>query len=98
MGVALYLVWQSAASKSMKRAATALFLIHLAVNAMWSIVFFGLHSVGGAFIVILILLLMILWVMLTFRRITQWAAYLLVPYFLWVLFATFLNGALLFLN
>ena len=91
MGIAMYLVWQK--KKSLK-----LFFIHLAVNAGWSVIFFGIHSLLGGMIVILILWGLIITLIRKFYRIDRRAAYLLVPYLAWVSFASFLNFTLLILN
>ena len=73
-------------------------MIHLVVNALWSIVFFGLKDLGSAFIVISLLWVMILVLIKDFFSIDKRAAYLLVPYLLWVSFATVLNYSIWMLN
>ncbi len=98
MGIALYLVWLEA--KKNKRAVYALkiFFIHLVVNSLWSIVFFGLHALLGSVIVILILLVLIIYLISLFGKINKTAALLLVPYLVWVSFATILNFSVWILN
>ncbi len=91
MGIAMYLVW-------IKRKSLTLFLIHLMFNAGWSVVFFGLHSIGGGMFMILILWGLIVAVIREFYRINRAAAYLLLPYLAWVSFASVLNFSLLLLN
>ena len=91
MGIAMYLVWRK--KKSLK-----LFLIHLGVNAGWSIIFFGLHSVLGGLVTIIILWGCIYTLIREFYRIDRRASYLLYPYLAWVSFASLLNVALLILN
>jgi tryptophan-rich sensory protein len=98
MGIALWLVWEKGLKHQKVRFAFWLFIIHLAVNAGWSVVFFGLHSILGGLIVIIILWVLIATLMLKFYAIDRRAAYLLVPYILWVSFATVLNYSLLLLN
>jgi tryptophan-rich sensory protein len=98
MGIALYLVWDKGTNKKAVRTAIWVFFIHLVVNCLWSVVFFGLHSLSGGIIVILILLAMIIILMKLFYPINRWAAYLLAPYLLWVSFATVLNMTLWLLN
>jgi benzodiazapine receptor len=93
MGVALYLVW-----KQRNRKALYIFGAQLVLNILWSVIFFGLHSPMWAFVEIVILWLMILWTILTFYKINKVAAYLLVPYILWVSFASVLNFAIWRLN
>ena len=91
MGIALSLIWK-------KRGARTLFLIHLAFNAGWSIVFFGLHSITGGMVVIIILWGLIVALIRAFYRIDRRASYLLIPYLVWVSFASILNFSLLLLN
>jgi len=91
MGVALYLVWQQGIQKKKIQQAVVVFLAHLVVNAAWSIVFFGQQNLEVAFWVITFLWLMILYLIRSFWSINKTAAYLLVPYFLWVSFASILN-------
>lgn len=98
MGVAMYLVWQKGLKKKKIRQPFNLFLIHLAINAGWSIVFFGLHSILGGMVVIIILWSFIFLLIKDFYRINRRAAYLLMPYLVWVSFASVLNFSLLLLN
>ncbi len=98
MGIALYLVWDRGLKKKKVQVAFWLFIIHLFVNAGWSIVFFGLHSLFGGFVVLCILWTFIVALIWKFYEINKWAAYLLVPYILWVSFAGILNTALWLLN
>lgn len=96
MGIAAAQVWCS--HKPGYKKALALFFAHLAVNASWSLVFFGFHLIGPALGIIILLWLMILALILTFGRYSRPAALLLVPYLLWVSFATVLNAYILVLN
>lgn len=96
MGIALFLVWES--SKENKKAAYAIFFAQLALNLAWSLIFFGLHAVTAAFVEIVVLWILILFTILVFRKISKAAAYLLIPYILWVTFASALNLAVLILN
>lgn len=97
MGVAAWLVWRSAGFRA-ARAALALFLVQLAVNALWSWLFFGWKLGAAAFADVLLLWVLILATMLAFRRIRPLAAWLLLPYLLWVSFASVLNFAIWRLN
>lgn len=97
MGIAAWRVW-SKAWANRARAPLVLFALQLALNLGWSIVFFGLHAIGAAVVVILALEAAILATLLAFRRIDGLAAALLVPYALWVAFATALNVAIWRLN
>ncbi len=91
MGISLYLVRSN-------RAAVKLFLIHLAVNAGWSVVFFGLHSILGGMVTLMILWGFIIFLIREFYPIHRTAAYLLIPYFVWVSCAGILNFSILLLN
>ncbi len=79
-------------------AALAWFFAQLVLNALWSPLFFGLHRPDLALIDIVALWLAILGTMRAFARVTPASAYLLVPYLLWVSYATALNAAIWQLN
>lgn len=96
MGVASFLIWES--KNKIKNRALAIFAIQLALNFLWSFIFFGLRNPELAFAEIVLLWLSILLTMGAFYRIRQSAAYILVPYLLWVSFASALNFAIAFLN
>lgn len=97
MGISLFLVWEMKKSKERSRALSVFFL-QLALNALWTPVFFGLEAAGAGFVVILTLWCTIIWNIFVFYRIKKIAAYLLIPYLLWVSFASVLNGAIWILN
>ena len=97
MSLSLYLLWTQPSKKD-KTKAFIVFGTQLVLNTLWSIVFFGLHSPIGGMIVILGLLAAIIITMRYFWRFSKTATYLLVPYLLWVSFATILNTAVAFLN
>ncbi len=98
MGVSLYLVWQQGTSKKKNRTALKYFAAQLALNFIWSPIFFGLKSPALALVVILAMWVMIVLTIKKFYPLSRWAAYLLVPYLLWVSFATLLNAGILVLN
>jgi len=98
MGIAAFLVWRVGLANHRVRTALVLFLVQLALNALWSVVFFGLQSPLYGVIVIIVLWLTILLTMLKFARISAVAAWLLVPYILWVSFASVLNISIWILN
>ena len=93
MGVAAYLVWRRRRTDPV-RLALGLFVVQLAVNVSWSPVFFGFQAPGAALVVIAILWVLLVPTIATFSRIDVRAAVLLVPYFVWVSFATVLNYAI----
>jgi tryptophan-rich sensory protein len=97
MGVSLYLVWRRDGGRA-RRLALGVFGVQLALNASWTLVFFGAHAIFGGLVVIVALLATIVATIALFARIDRRAAALLVPYLLWVSFATVLNYELWRLN
>lgn len=99
MGVAAGLVWSKIESdKEAVKKALVVFAIQLALNALWSYLFFGLHNPLLAGLEIIILWLMIYETYIQFAKINKMAGFLLIPYLLWVSFATVLNGSIWWLN
>lgn len=81
-----------------KRVAIIAFSVQLVLNAAWSVVFFGLHQPGLAIAVVVLLEIAVLAMIATFRRLDPLAAWINLPYALWVAFATVLNVAIVSLN
>lgn len=98
MGLSAFLVWQKGVKKEKVKNALRLFALQLFLNFIWSILFFGLRSPLLGLIDILILWGLILITIIKFHRVSRTAAYLLIPYILWVSFATILNLSILLLN
>lgn len=99
MGIAVWLVWRQAESNPRAvRLAATVFAVHFGFNLAWSAVFFGLQEIGLALGVILGLWVLIGATMWAFDRVDRRAATLLVPYLLWVSFATYLNYRFWVLN
>ena len=98
MGVASYFVWQKRGENPLANTALIIFFVHLIFNALWSILFFGLQNPMWAFLEIIILLVMIIVLVILFYKIDKRAAYLLIPYLLWVSFASVLNFSIWRLN
>jgi len=98
MGVAFYLIWKQGWQKKKNRIAVKYFLAQLALNFIWSPIFFGLRAPLLGLIVIVAMWIMIAATMKKFYPLSKLAFYLLVPYLLWVSFATLLNGAIVVLN
>jgi tryptophan-rich sensory protein len=94
MAVAAWIVWKRGGG----RRVMALYGVQLVLNAAWSPIFFGLKMPGLAFAEILLLLAAILFTTRVFARYSTTAAYMLVPYILWVSFASFLNFTLWRMN
>jgi translocator protein len=97
MGIAAYLVWQQRTRRGVRRA-LSIYGIQLVLNALWSVIFFGLHRPDLALIEIMVLLAFILWTTVLFWRVDHRAGLLLSPYILWVSFAMVLNAAIWMLN
>ena len=91
MGISLWLIWKSDHANLTKRKAILTFCIQLSFNFFWSILFFRFQNPFAAFILILLLLSAIILTMNFFYSISKKAMWLLVPYLLWVCFATILN-------
>jgi translocator protein len=97
MAVSAWLVWRER-GWARARGALGLFVFQLVINMAWSWLFFRVHDGGLAFADILVLLASIVATMVAFARIRALAAWLLVPYLLWVSFATALNWSVWQLN
>jgi len=98
MGVALWLVWLKGWKKKEVQPALFIFGTQLALNILWSLVFFGLHLPSVAVLVILTLWIAILLTIIRFLKVSQLAGFLLIPYLMWVSFATLLNAGVALLN
>ena len=90
MAVAAWLVWRQDGWRA-QRAPLSLYLLQLALNALWTPVFFGLRSPGLALVVIVSLGAAIVLTGRAFRPVSRIASWLLVPYLVWVVFAAALN-------
>ena len=97
MGIAAWLVWRVGGFRAARTALT-FFLVQLAVNALWSWLFFGWHQGALAFADIVLLWVLIVVTLIAFWRISALAGALLIPYLLWVSFATALNYSVWQLN
>jgi len=91
MGIAAGIVWAKGFYHIWVKTALYNFGFQLLFNALWSVVFFGFKNPFWALLVILVLLALILQTIKWFNVVSRTAAYLLIPYFLWVCFATILN-------
>lgn len=98
MGISLYLVWREGTKKKKVADAMKMFLVQLLCNYLWSFAFFGMTSILAGFVDIILLLITLIITMVLFFRVSKTAFYLLIPYLLWVGFATILNAALIPLN
>ena len=85
MTLAIWIFWHS---KNRNMNTIYIYFIHIVLNATWSIIFFGLHQIFFALLVLII----------KFKRVNYVSAYLMIPYLLWSCYALFLNFNLYILN
>ena len=95
MTLAIWFFWHS---KNRDMNTIYIYFIHIVFNTTWSIVFFGLHQILFALIVLLALIFLIITLIIRFKRVNLVSYYLMIPYLLWTLYALFLNFNLLILN
>lgn len=99
MGLAVGFVWDKMDSnKELVKKGLLFFAVQLALNALWSYLFFGLQNVFLALIEIILLWLIIFETYLIFKKMDKKASYLLLPYLAWVGFATILTASIFWLN
>jgi translocator protein len=98
MGIAVFLVWREGLSQQGVTTAFILFWVQLALNVLWSVIFFGLKSLPGGMVVILLLWLAILANIIVFFGVSPIAGGLLIPYIIWVSIAANLNARVWILN
>lgn len=91
MGIAAFLIWESRRPKKLVTCAKAAFSIQLLINIAWSGIFFGLRSIAGGLVAIVAMWVMIAATILLFYKIDRRAAWLMVPYLVWVTIAGALN-------
>ena len=98
IGIAACLVYTSTAHREQKRHALWTYAIQLAVNCLWSLVFFRFHMMGLAIAVLVALIALVIKTMQWFNRIHKLSMQLMIPYLLWLLYATYLNIGIFWLN
>ena len=98
MGISAYLIKVSEANPEEKSTALMIYNYQLIVNFLWSIFFFNFGWYLFSFFWILLLWVLIILMIRSFDKISQTAAYLNLPYLLWVIFATYLNFGIWWLN
>ncbi len=96
MGISAYLIYMS--HSKYKDIALKIYGVQLIVNFFWSIIFFNLQMPLFAFIWLLLLILLVIVMIFYFYKVTKWAAYLQIPYLLWIIFAGYLNLMIYLLN
>ena len=99
MGTAAYFVWDSVrGTKEERNEALKLYIAQLAVNFLWSIVFFRFDAYWLAVAVIILLDILVVMTMIKFKQINRLSYWLMIPYLIWLLFATYLNIGVAVLN
>ncbi len=98
MGISAYLIWNQGLERREVKTALVIFGIQLALNVLWSLLFFGAKSPSVAFAEIVFLWFAILLTITSFLKISKPAGLLLIPYLLWTSFATLLNFYIFKLN
>ena len=94
MSVAIWRIWISTFELKLLK----LYFIHLFFNATWSIVFFGFHKIGFALINLIIILIFIIILIQRYLIRDKISFYLMIPYFLWSIYALILNSTIFILN
>jgi tryptophan-rich sensory protein len=97
MGIGAARIWLAPDSQERRRGLN-LFVAQLIVNFFWSLIFFNLQTFGFAFIWLLLLWGLVVWMILTFYQVEQLAAWLQLPYLVWLTFAAYLSGAVWIIN
>ncbi len=95
-GISAYIVYES--NSPYKIYSFKLYIVQLIVNFFWSIIFFNLNQFTFAFIWILILIVLVSFMIFNSYKVNKCAAYLQVPYLLWLIFAAYSNFNILLLN
>jgi translocator protein len=98
IAITLWRLWDRVPPSPARGQALAFFFVQLALNAVWSPVFFLWHAIEAGLVVIVLLVVAVLGTILTAGRVDRFAAWLLLPYLLWVAYATTLNAGILAMN
>ncbi len=98
IGLSLYLFWSARGKASAKQKGYLFFILQLVCNFLWSLIFFNLHAILWGLVDIILMLILTITTIYYFNKISRNSALLLLPYLVWISFATYLNAAILFLN
>ena len=98
MAVSVFLIWRKGLQTEGVKVPFILFWVQLALNAMWSLVFFGGESIVGGFAIILALGVILLITIIKSFKVSKTAGGLLIPYIVWIGIATALNAGIMTLN
>ena len=91
-------VWNFCHSKNRDMNTVYIYFIHIIINTTWSIVFFALHKIFLAMLVLITLIIFIFLIIIRFKPVNKLSYYLMIPYLLWCFYALFLNINLVILN
>lgn len=98
MGIAVFLIWRIGLKERGVKTGFIIFWVQLVLNALWSVVFFGLKSPIAGVVVIILLWFAILFTIIRFFNLSRVAAGLLIPYIIWISIAASLNVGIWILN
>ncbi len=98
MGISSYLILKSVAPKEEIEGALKVYVAQLAVNFLWSTFFFNLEWYLFSFFWIILLWMLVLLMIMRFKKINKTAAYINIPYIIWLTFAAILNLSIWLLN
>ncbi|VFJ14492.1 TspO/MBR family protein [Candidatus Nitrosocosmicus franklandus] len=98
MGLSLYIVWKDELKSKTRNAFFVVFGIQLILNALWSFLFFGLRSPFLGLLDIILLDIMVIVTIIYANSISKLAMILLIPYLIWIVFASFLNYVIFLVN
>lgn len=97
MGISAARIYLSPPSQARNQGLN-LYIAQLIINFFWSLIFFNAQAFGFAFLWLLLLWVLVLWMILTFRKVDPLAAWLQIPYLIWLTFAAYLNLGIWILN
>ena len=85
-------------SRTPKTKGIILFVLHMILNVAWSPIFFGLKNIGFALVILILMVITGILVLVEFYKVSRLSSYILIPYFLWICFALYLNTGFFILN
>lgn len=100
IGIALFLIMQKQGVSNRRDVITAyvLFALNLVLNTSWSFAFFGAHSPEFALFILMALIVTAIFMARSFFKVSPAAFWLVIPYIVWLMFAFYLNGVIIYLN
>ena len=98
MGFSIYLFYLHATNERMRKKGLLLYSSQLLLNFFWSIVFFRFDATSMALLIIILLVANVAYLLLLFKNQSKISFYILIPYLLWLLFATYLNWGIVMSN